>query len=286
MSLEAAVYKGRTAYIGFCKDCHGNGTKMSKKYTSDQWRQFLNKKGLVLAQRHLNSRRLDSHILEQQAKGLLPYSSVQSIHAYFENRSEIVLKGMSKSEKKAIKKRIFKYQSRHLRDFFVEFSKDSGKVPACSDDTVGGRGSKEELAQAKRILDAERKRRAKKAARDKEQLARMRNDIKAQKRIAEVKRAEQKAQARKEALKRQKEQIARVKNAKIQAAKKKQREAKEAGIARAKANKLAKQRAREMLKAERDRDSKMSKNDKILALVKGKLTPKELKKLKALLKTK
>ena len=36
MTLQAAVYKGRTAYIGFCKDCHGNGTKMAKKHTGNQ----------------------------------------------------------------------------------------------------------------------------------------------------------------------------------------------------------------------------------------------------------
>ena len=286
MSLEAAVYKGRTAYIGFCKDCHGNGTKMAKKYTSDEWRLFLDKKGVALAKRHLDSASLDSNILEQQAKGLLPYSSVQSIHAYFANKSEIILKSMSKSEKKATKKRIYKYQSRHLRDFFVEFSKDSGKVPACSDDTAGGQASKEELAQAKRIQDAERQRRAKKAEREKERLSRIKNSIKYQKEMAAAKHEEKKAQARKDALKRQKEQLLRAKNAKIQAAKNRAKKEKEARIAKAKANKLAKERARKMLKAERARQSKMSKNDKILALVKGKLTKKELKKLKALLKTK
>lgn len=286
MSLQAAVYKGRTAYIGFCKDCHGNGTKMAKKYTGDEWRMFLDKKGVALAKRHLSSKRLDSNILEQQAKGLLPYSTVQSIHAYFANKSEIILKNMSKSEKKATKKRIYKYQSRHLRDFFVEFSKDSGKVPACSDDTAGGQATKEELAQAKRIQDAERQRRAKKAEREKEQLSRIKNNIKTQKEIAAAKREAKKAQARKDALKRQQEQLRRAKEAKIQAAKNKSRKEKEARIAKDKANRLAKQRAREMLKAQRAKNAKMSKNDKILALVKGKLSKKELKELKALLKTK
>ena len=279
MSLEAAVYKGRTAYIGFCKDCHGNGTKMAKKYTSDQWRSFLDKKGVALAQRHLNSKDLDSNILAQQAKGFLPYSSVQSIHAYFENKSEIILKSMSKSEKKATKKRIFKYQSRHLRDFFVEFSKDSGKVPACSDDTVGGEGSKEEMAQAKRILDAERQRRARKAAREKEKLSRMKEHKQSQKDREAALRAQEKAKARKEALKRQKLQA---KNAKIQKAKEKRLREKEARLAKEKA--IAKAKA--IAKEQKQRYAKMSKNDKILALVKGKLSKSDLKKLKAILKSK
>ena len=279
LSLEAAVYKGRTAYIGFCKDCHGNGTKMAKKYSGDEWRTYLDKKGIVLAKLHLNSQNLDSHILEQQAKGFLPYSSVASIHAYFENKSEIILKSMSKSAKKAAKKRIFKYQSRHLRDFFVEFSKDSGKVPACSDDTAGGQASKEELAQAKRIQDAERQRRAKKAAREKAKLARIQKHNQAQKQKEALKRAQAKELARQEAFKRQQRQA---KNAKIQAAKDKIRKQKAAQIAKEK----ARQRAKDLAKAKKMRRSKMSKNEKIMALVKGKLNKSDLRKLKALLKSK
>ena len=279
ISLEAAVYKGRTAYIGFCKDCHGNGTKMAKKYTGDQWREFLDKKGAVLAKRHLSSKDLDANILAQQAKGYLPYSSVASIHAYFENKSEIILKSMSKSAKKAVKKRIFKYQSRHLRDFFVEFSKDSGKVPACSDDGVGGKASKEELAQAKRIQDAERQRRAKKAAREKAKLARIEKHNQAKQQKEAQKRAREKELARQKALLRQQEQA---RNAKLQAAKEKARKQKEAKIARDKARK----RQKELAKAQKMRRSKMSRNEKIMALVKGKLSKSDMRKLKALLNSK
>ena len=279
-SLEAAVYKGRTAYIGFCKDCHGNGTKMAKKYTGDEWRTYLDKKGMVLAKLHLNSKNLDSTILEQQAKGFLPYSSVKSIHAYFENRSEIILKSMSKSVKKATKKRIFKYQSRHLRDFFVEFSKDSGKVPACSDDTAGGKASKEEMAQAKRIQDAERKRRAKKAQREKAKYERLKKREAAQKAKLLAKRAQEEEKARQEALKKEKEQA---KLAKIYAANEKLRKRREAKLAKEQAAKLAKQKRE---KERKRKAARMSKNEKILALVKGKLSRSELKKLKALLKSK
>ena len=283
MTLQAAVYQGRTAYIGFCKDCHGNGTKIAKKYSSDQWRTYLDKKGKALGGLHINSSKMGDRIAEQQANGLLPYTSVASIKEYFSNRSEIILKSMKRSEKKATKRRIFKYQARHLKDFFVEFAKDSGKVPACSDDSAGA-GSKAEMEQARRIQEAERQRRAKKAERNKVKHVATAIVVIGSKK---ANRAKEKATAKAAAAVRQKEQKRLAKAAaKAKKAKKKSKaaKAKAARLAKAKATK-AKRITRKQL-ASHKRKSKRTVNEQIVDLVDGKLSAKDLNKLKILLLSK
>jgi hypothetical protein len=289
MSLQAAVYQGRTAYIGFCKDCHGNGTKMAKSYSSDQWRANLESKGAVLAAMHTKSPRLEAKIIEQQAKGLLPYSSVESIKEYFLNKSEIILKSMSRSEKKAAKKRIFKYQARHLKDFFVEFASDSGKVPACSDDATGQ--TKEQKEQEKRIQEAERLRRAKKAQLNKSKFAKAQSALSTSKAIEAAKKAKEKEAKRQAALKRQAETAKR----KAELDKTNKAKAKAAKIAKAKAAKAAKARAAKAAKKEKSnsvtksqlknhkRKTGLTINEEIVDLVQGKLSESDLNKLKILL---
>ncbi len=251
--LHAAVYKGRTAYIGFCKDCHGNGTTMAKRYKSDQWRDFLNNKGKELAKLHIETPKMQSHIKKLQAQGLIPYTTVLTVQDYFLNRSEKLNNSMTRKEKKAAKRRIFQYQSRHLRDFFVEFAKDSGKVPACSDDNP--EQTKEQIELAKKIAEAERLRREK---------------------IAEKRKVHyERTQAQKN---KQKEEAAK-KAARAVAAKR----AEEERQRKAKAAKLkAEKEAR--AKAEKAKKKPLTTDQKILQLVKGKLSKAEMRQLKTLLK--
>ncbi len=282
MTLQAAVYKGRTAYIGFCKDCHGNGTKMAKAYTSDQWHNMFSKKGAVLAKMHLDAASsIAQRIAEKQAEGLLPYTTLKTVKEYFQNRSEIILKSMTRSEKKAAKGRIYKYQSRHLKDFFVEFSKDSGKVPACSDDNSGGE-SKAEQEQARRIQEAERQRRAKKAEREKAKLLLAQTRAKqarAQQEAASAKKVRQEA-AKQARLK--KEQAAQAKADRI-AKQKAARIAKEKARKEAAKKKAAEQRISQKELASHKRNSKLTINEQIVKLVEGKLSEKDLNQLKILL---
>ena len=137
ISINAAVYQGNTAYIGFCMDCHGDGNLMSKKYTANQWRDLFNHKGSKLANTHIYSGdRMQEFISQKKSEGLLPYTTVQTLNKYFQNRSETILRSMSRREKKSLKKRIYKYQSRHLKDFFVEFAKGTDKSPYHDADSI------------------------------------------------------------------------------------------------------------------------------------------------------
>lgn len=284
-TIQAAVYQGRTAYIGFCKDCHGNGTKMAKAYTGDQWRAMLDKKGVRMSRLHLdNADAIATKIAQKQANGLLPYSTLKTVKEYFQNKSEIILKSMSRSEKKATKKRIYKYQSRHLKDFFVEFSKDSGKVPACSDDGAGGE-SKAELEQARRIQDAERQRRAKKSGREKSKLLLAQTRVNETRNLEAEKRAKAQKQAREDAKKRQTEKARKVKNKKIQVARANKAKAKKKERAR-KARKKAKKTVTRKQLANHKRKSRLSVNEQIVDLVDGKLSKSDLNKLKILLLSK
>ncbi len=96
-SLEAAVYKGQKTYVKKCRKCHGGGQAVAAGKRMKDWKNLLNKKnkGSGLAQLHL-----DSDKAEKSWK-------------YFN----------SKKYRKAAK---------HLRDFMVEYAKDSGNVPACN----------------------------------------------------------------------------------------------------------------------------------------------------------
>lgn len=96
-SLEAAVYKGQKAYIKKCRSCHGGGLQVAASKRMKEWDKLLNKKnkGMELAKIHLDS---------EKAK---------KSWTYFDS---------SKYRKTA----------KHLKDFMMEYAKDSGNVPACN----------------------------------------------------------------------------------------------------------------------------------------------------------
>lgn len=96
-ALEAAVYKGQKVYVKKCRKCHGGGQKIAADKRMKEWKDLLNKKnkGSGLAQIHLES---------EKAK---------DSWRYFDSKQ-------------------YRKSAKHLRDFMVEYAKDSGNVPACN----------------------------------------------------------------------------------------------------------------------------------------------------------
>jgi len=93
-NMEAAAYKGQRVYAKNCVSCHGKQKFIASK-TQAQWGVTLQNKGENLAMLHLKS---------QKAKESWKY----------------------------FKSKKYTKKVRHLKDFLVEYAKDSGKVPACN----------------------------------------------------------------------------------------------------------------------------------------------------------
>lgn len=91
----AAVYKGQRIYVRECRDCHGGGQGVAASKRAREWKKLLKDDGQGLAQIHLES---------QKAKKSWEYFNSDQ----------------------------YKSKSKDLKDFLMEYSKDSGKVPACN----------------------------------------------------------------------------------------------------------------------------------------------------------
>jgi len=94
-SSNAAIYKGQKIFVQQCLKCHDAGQNFVAKYKMKEWKSLMKKDGKELAQIHLDS---------QKAK---------KSHKYFNS---------TKYTKK----------TKHLKQFLVEYAKDSGNVPACN----------------------------------------------------------------------------------------------------------------------------------------------------------
>ncbi len=94
-TLGAATYKGQKIYIETCKECHGGGQAMAGSKKQRAWEKLMDDKGAKLADLHLSSKKAEAS------------------WSYFKDRS-------------------FAKDSKHLRDFLVEYASDSGNVPACN----------------------------------------------------------------------------------------------------------------------------------------------------------
>ncbi len=96
-ALEAAVYKGQKEYVKKCRKCHGGGQKVAASKRMRDWKKLLNKKnkGIELAGIHLDS------------------DKAKKSWKYFNSKK-------------------YRKKAKHLRDFIVEYAKDSGNVPACN----------------------------------------------------------------------------------------------------------------------------------------------------------
>lgn len=94
-SSNAAVYKGQRVFVKQCLKCHKSGQNFVAKYKMRQWKKFMKKKGKYLADIHLKSKK------------------AKKSYRYFKSRK-------------------YTKKSKHLRQFLVEYAKDSGNVPACN----------------------------------------------------------------------------------------------------------------------------------------------------------
>jgi len=92
VSLSGAIYKGQRAYSKVCITCHTSGIDFIKSKTIKEWELLLDKNGEVLSSVHLKN------------------SKAQDSWSYFQNKK-------------------FKKDSRNLKQFLMEYAKDSNKVP-------------------------------------------------------------------------------------------------------------------------------------------------------------
>lgn len=91
---NAAVYKGQKVFVKKCLKCHETGQNFVASKNQDEWDRLLKSDGKQLA----------------------------SIHIKDENATESWKYFTSKK---------FTKKSKHLKDFLVEYAKDSGNAPAC-----------------------------------------------------------------------------------------------------------------------------------------------------------
>lgn len=98
LNLNAAVYKGQREYIKQCSSCHGGGQAFVGKKRVYEWEELMEKNGKPLAKLHLE-------LAEEKSR--------KESSEYFENKK-------------------FEKMTKHLEDFFKEYAKDSGNVPACN----------------------------------------------------------------------------------------------------------------------------------------------------------
>jgi hypothetical protein len=92
--VSAAVYKGQRVFVKKCVKCHDAGQAFIAKKKIRTWKKLMKKKGKPLADLQLKS---------QKAKESWNY----------------------------FKSSTYYRKSRHLKQFLVEYAKDSGNVPAC-----------------------------------------------------------------------------------------------------------------------------------------------------------
>jgi hypothetical protein len=95
LPASAAIYKGQREFVTECKTCHKGGQSFFASYEVKYWKDMMDNKGEKLAYIHIKSEK------------------AQKSWEYF------------KSTKYAKK-------SKHLKQFLVEYAKDSGNVPACN----------------------------------------------------------------------------------------------------------------------------------------------------------
>ena len=94
-SANAAIYKGQRIFIKKCLPCHKDGQNFIAEYKMRQWKKFMKKKGKPLAELHLKNKK-------------------------------------AKKSWKYFKSKKYARKSKHLKQFLIEYAKDSGNVPACN----------------------------------------------------------------------------------------------------------------------------------------------------------
>ncbi|MEA2091483.1 MAG: cytochrome C [Campylobacterota bacterium] len=94
-SVNAAAYKGQRIFVKKCVSCHTSKQSFIKTKTVSQWEDLMENRGKPLA---------DLHLKDKKAKDSWEY----------------------------FKSKKYNKKSKHLKDFLMEYAKDSGNVPACN----------------------------------------------------------------------------------------------------------------------------------------------------------
>jgi len=92
---NAAIYKGQKVFVKRCLSCHEGGQAFVAEYKIRVWKKLMKKKGKPLAKLHLKNKK-------------------------------------AKKSWKYFKSRKYTKKSKHLKQFVIEYAKDSGNVPACN----------------------------------------------------------------------------------------------------------------------------------------------------------
>jgi len=92
---HAAIYKGQQIFVKKCLNCHDSGQAFVAQYKMSEWQNWMLNKGEPLSSVHLKS------------------VKAEKSWEYFKSKKYIS-------------------KSKHLKQFLVEYAKDSGKVPACN----------------------------------------------------------------------------------------------------------------------------------------------------------
>jgi cytochrome c1 len=95
LTSNAAIYKGQKVFVKECVECHSGGQVFIAKKKISTWKKLMKNKGKPLAKLHLEN------------------AKAKKSWKYFKS---------SKYTKK----------TKHLKQFLVEYAKDSGNVPACN----------------------------------------------------------------------------------------------------------------------------------------------------------
>lgn len=91
---SGAVYKGQKVFVKKCLKCHESGQSFVASKNMKDWKKLLKKKGKPLADLHLKD------------------NNATKSWDYFNGKS-------------------FTKKSKHLKQFLMEYAKDSGNAPAC-----------------------------------------------------------------------------------------------------------------------------------------------------------
>jgi ABC-type nitrate/sulfonate/bicarbonate transport system substrate-binding protein len=95
LPANAAIYKGQRVFVKKCLKCHDAGQSFVASHKMKYWKKMMKKKGKKLADLHLKNKK-------------------------------------AKKSWKYFKSKKYAKKSKHLKQFLVEYAKDSGNVPACN----------------------------------------------------------------------------------------------------------------------------------------------------------
>ncbi len=95
LPANAAIYKGQKVFVKQCLSCHEAGQTFVAEYKIKKWKKWMKKKGKPLAKLHLKDK------------------DAKKSWNYFKSKK-------------------YSKKSKHLKQFVIEYAKDSGNVPACN----------------------------------------------------------------------------------------------------------------------------------------------------------